>query len=102
MNFEKVVDALVKAKGVKSEAASLLGIARSTFNDRIKGMVAQQEDDNLLKNTVKEFFDYQPKNYRWSSDADYTKNQVIPTLFLSDFHWGEVIVPENVGGHQLL
>ena len=135
--LQETVNALVLAKGNKSQAAISLNIPRTTFITRLdsaerKGVKPTIRSPNLevalaeqkmvydlqirdLKKQLEEAIhqnvtaDYVRKHVfklgkhqatppKWiTKSSPATGNPGVPTLFLSDFHYGEVVKPEAIG-----
>ena len=134
--LQKAVNALVLAKGNKSEAARSLGIPRPTLCDRvakakrhnitptvkspdlevalaeqkmthdiqIRDLKSQLEEATLqnvtasyIRKHVFKLGEYDPKPPKWTIKSTPSKNTPgVPTLFLSDFHYGEVVKKDAV------
>ena len=135
--LQETVNALVLAKGNKSQAAISLNIPRTTFITRLqsaerKGIKPTVRSPNLEVALAEQkmVYDLQIRDLKKQLDeaisqnvtADYVRKHVfklgkhqvtppkwttksspatgapgVPTLFLSDFHYGEVVKPEAVG-----
>jgi hypothetical protein len=135
--LQETVNALVLAKGNKSQAAISLNIPRTTFMTRLdsagrKGIkptvrspnlevalaeqkmvydlqvrdLKKQLEEAILQNVTADYVrkhvfklgKHQATPPKWTTKSSpATGNPGVPTLFLSDFHYGEVVRPEAVG-----
>jgi len=98
------------------EAASLKNIDLSVdpiinetveLKDRIRTLEAQISiqrretlDDKYVKSKILGLSELEPKVPNWliSTSNHPSKSPGVPTLFASDWHWGEVVDPEQIGG----
>jgi len=135
--LQETVNALVLAKGSKSDAARSLNIPRTTFisrldaaeRERIKPTVRppnlevalaeqkmvydlqirdlkKQLEEAIHQNVTADYVrkhvfklgKHQATPPKWiTKSSPATGNPGVPTLFLSDFHYGEVVRPEAIG-----
>lgn len=85
-------------------------IEKITENDILKDRVHQLESiiksnkkDSLSEHYVREkiikLTSQEPNPPKWLTDINaYDKWNAVPTMFLSDLHWGEVVDPNQIGG----
>ena len=135
--LQETVNALVLAKGSKSDAARSLNIPRTTFISRLESAeragikptvkspnlevalaeqkmvydlqirdLKKQLEESIQQNVTSDYVrkyvfklgKYQSTPPKWiTKSSPATGNPGVPTLFLSDFHYGEVVKPDAVG-----
>lgn len=91
-------------KGVASE------VFKPSETDLLKDKIRQLEynissfkKENLTDHYVRQkifgLAELRPVPPNWlNGEAEYDKWQAVPTMFLSDLHWGEVVDPNQIGG----
>ena len=135
--LQETVNALVLAKGNKSQAAISLNIPRTTFISRLESAeragikptvkspnlevalaeqkmvydlqirdLKKQLEEAILQNVTADYVrrhvfklgKHQATPPKWTTKSSpATGAPGVPTLFLSDFHYGEIVRPEAVG-----
>ena len=134
--LQETVNALVLAKGNKSQAAKSLNIPRTTFITRLEGAeregikptikspslevalaeqkvvydsqirdIKKQLEESIQQNVTSDYVrkhifklgKHKAKPPKWiTKSSPATGTPGVPTLFLSDFHYGEVVKPDAV------
>ena len=64
-------------------------------------LISQKKDDLTREAIRKHIFDLKdstPEPPRWTIKRSAPKNTGIPTMFCSDWHWGEVVNPDEILG----
>lgn len=80
--------------------------SESLLKDRIRQLEQQAAaqhretlDEHYVKSKIVELTELNPQPPHWLVKGhDYGNWSAVPTLFASDWHWGEVIDPSQIGG----
>lgn len=59
---------------------------------------SEQLDAEFIKSKIIKLKEHPYTVPKWLAKAKTSKNAGIPTLFASDWHWGEVVDPKQIGG----
>jgi transposase-like protein len=124
----EAIAALEQAHGSQTEAAKLLGLSRETYKSRLhraRASAGPNVDHDLLKVEAKRMRSELASLKEKHLDQEAIRRQIIglqqqveqftppnwtlksptkesapgvPTLFLSDLHWGEVVHPSEING----
>lgn len=124
---DKVKELWEAGKGQR-QIARETGVARSTVQDWIKGFKkpiqeSKPSNESILKDRIRQLEQQAAAQHRETLDEHYVKSKIIelkelspqpphwlvkghdygnwsavPTLFASDWHWGEVVDPSQIGG----
>lgn len=70
---------------------------------QLENIIRINKKDNLSEHYVREkiikLTSQNPTPPKWLSDVNsYDNWEAVPTIFLSDIHWGEVVDPNQIGG----
>lgn len=131
--LRETMNALRDAKGNQTTAAGVLGIARTTLQNRERAAkargvkagaaVAKTDDPQVMKGTIRRLEAELKRHQKIGEQSDIVKGVIgtmtrrveeldppkwvinqspghkspgVPTLFISDLHWGEVVQPSQI------